>query len=147
MNDYSTSIKLRIDWSETDSLGHINNLAIMRYAQTARVNYLERVGLMEKGSIAVAVPVLASTSCQFKRQLFYPGNVVVHSKVNHMKNTSFHMKHLILDDAGEVAAEVSDVLVMFDFRKNAKSPLPAHFREKIEALEGGPVKIDPLPQP
>lgn len=147
MNGYATRIELRVDWSEIDSLGHINNLAIMRYIQTARVDYLERIGLMAKPTGMSTGPVLASTTCQFRKQLFYPGNVVVHSKVSCMKNTSFHMKHAILDDAGEMVAEASDVLVMFDFRKNTKLPLPVEFREKIEALEGDSVKGDPSLRP
>ena len=43
MDDYATKLDLRIDWSEIDSFGHINNIAIMKYIQAARVNYLESV--------------------------------------------------------------------------------------------------------
>ena len=32
MKAYSTQMRLRIDWSEVDSFGHVNNLAILRYA-------------------------------------------------------------------------------------------------------------------
>jgi acyl-CoA thioester hydrolase len=147
MNEYSTTLELRIDWSEIDSLGHINNLAIMRYVQTARVNYLERLGLMASRTEVALDPVMASTSCQFKKQLFYPGNVVVHSRISHMKTTSFHMEHAVFNDAGELVAEASDVLVMFDFRRNVKQPIPALLREKIQALEGGAVTCGPLARP
>ena len=40
MTDCITCMKLRIDWSEVDSFGHVNNLAILRYAQTARIHYM-----------------------------------------------------------------------------------------------------------
>jgi hypothetical protein len=38
-------IALRIDWSELDAFGHVNNLAIMKYVQSARIRCLEAVGL------------------------------------------------------------------------------------------------------
>jgi acyl-CoA thioester hydrolase len=137
MTAYSTSMRLRIDWSELDSFGHVNNLAILRYAQTARLNYMEETGMMRFHSETGIGPVLASTSCQFKKQLFYPGHVTVNSVVDHIKNTSFHMRHSVLNEAHECIAEMHDVLVMFDYGKNTKHPIPAIFREKMTAAEPG----------
>ncbi len=47
MDDFKVKFEIRIDWSEIDLFGHINNLAIMKYVQSARVNYLELIGLMQ----------------------------------------------------------------------------------------------------
>ena len=129
MTAYSTSMKLRIDWSDLDSFGHVNNLAILRYAQTARLNYMEETGMMRFHAETGIGPVLASTSCQFKKQLFYPGNVTVRSVVDHIKNTSFHMRHAVLNDDNICVAEMHDILVMFDYNKNVKQPIPQMFRE------------------
>lgn len=67
MINYAISMQLRIDWNELDSFGHINNLAILRYAQTARLNYLEALGMMRYHEETGLGPVLASTHCQFRR--------------------------------------------------------------------------------
>ena len=131
MTEYSTSIRLRIDWSELDSFGHVNHLAILRYAQTARLNYMEETGMMQFHSETGIGPVLASTSCQFKKQLFYPGSVTIRSVVDHVKTTSFHMRHVVMNDHHECIAEMHDVLVMFDYNKNSKQPIPASIREEI----------------
>ena len=48
MDDYKVKFEIRIDWSEIDLFGHINNLAIMKYVQAGRVHYLELSGLMER---------------------------------------------------------------------------------------------------
>jgi acyl-CoA thioester hydrolase len=136
MTAYSTSMKLRIDWSELDSFGHVNNLAILRYAQTARLNYMEETGMMRFHAETGIGPVLASTSCQFKKQLFYPGTVTVRSLVDHVKNTSFHMRHVVLNEVNECIAEMHDVLVMFDYRKHQKQAIPDVFREQMAKAEG-----------
>ena len=36
MDDFKVKFEIRIDWSEIDLFGHINNLAIMNYVQAAR---------------------------------------------------------------------------------------------------------------
>jgi len=137
MHSYSTRLELRIDWSEVDSFGHVNNLAIMRYVQSARVAYLERIGLLPFHPSTGTGPIMASASCQFRKQLFYPGQVVVCSAVDQIKNTSFQMRHAVFDADQALVAEARDVIVLFDFRKNAKHPLPDVLRERIEALEHG----------
>jgi acyl-CoA thioester hydrolase len=136
MDAFSTSMEIRIDWSELDSIGHVNHLAIMKYVQAARVNYLERVGMMPFCAASGMGPIMASTSCQFKKELHYPGRIVVKSKAGHLKNTSFQMKHVILNELQEIVAEAHDVIVMFDFKKRAKHPIPEHYRRQIEAIEG-----------
>lgn len=81
-------------------------------------------------------PILAQTSCRFIKQLFYPGTIVVCSRVDKIKTTSFQINHFIVDPAGEVVAEAQDVLVLVNFAQNAKTPIPTFFREKLVELGG-----------
>src|SRR5659263_91986 len=108
MENFSLKLELRIDWSEIDLFGHVNNLSILQYVQSARVNYLEAIGLMPSNSEIKIGPILASTSCQFRKILFYPGNVTVCSKVDLIKNTSFRLLHEIRNDQDEISAEAHD---------------------------------------
>jgi acyl-CoA thioester hydrolase len=135
MNDFKIKLQLRIDWSEIDLFGHVNNLAILKYVQAARVNYLEAVGLMQSQADAKIGPILASTSCQFRKPLFYPGQVTVYSKVDYIKNTSFRFQHLIYNDQNEIAAEAQDIIVLYDFLRNIKLTIPNELRSKFELLE------------
>jgi acyl-CoA thioester hydrolase len=133
-NEYPITYELQIDWSEIDSFGHVNNLAIMRYVQSTRVHFLEQCGLMQYHTETGHGPILASTACQFKRQLYYPGGVFICARVDHIKTTSFQMRYEVFNDARELIAEAHDVLVMFDFAANTKFPIPDIFRERFKAL-------------
>jgi acyl-CoA thioester hydrolase len=135
MNDSSIKLELRIDWSEIDLFGHVNNLAIMKYVQAARVNYLELIDLMQLQTEKKIGPILASTNCQFRKPLFYPGQVTVYSRVDSIKNTSFRIQHRMYNDKHEVSAEAHDIIVFYDFNKNTKLPIPEAIRRKIESLE------------
>lgn len=118
-----------------DLFGHINNVAYFKYIQAARVNYCELVGINthkpeEKLSFAVA-----ASSCRFKKPLHYPGDIIVKTKVEWIKNSSLQLNHVIVNSAGEICAEAEDVLVIFDYATNSKVNVPANVREKITQRE------------
>lgn len=133
MNESKFKLKLRIDWSEIDGLGHINNLAIMKYIQAGRVNYLESIGLLPVKPENRTGPIIASITCQFRKPLFYPGNVTVYSRVDLIKNTSFRIQHEVINDDAEIVAEAHDIIVFYDFDKNTKLALPEDLKKKISS--------------
>lgn len=136
MHDFPVKLPLRIDWSEMDLFGHVNNVAYFKYIQASRVNYWEITGLAASFSKTRIGPILLSTGCQFIKPLHYPGNIVIEARVEFMKTTSFGIHHRVLNEAGEVAAEAHDVIVTFDFNKNEKCAVQAEFRHAVERIEG-----------
>jgi acyl-CoA thioester hydrolase len=132
---FPVKLPLRLDWSEMDLFGHINNVSYFKYIQASRVNYWESIGLTQLHSEMKLGPILASTSCNFLKPLFYPGDIVVQCSLSFIKNTSFGIRHQILNSDGEIAATADDVIVLYDFIKNEKVAMPADLRQKIEALE------------
>ena len=135
MHRYPVKLSLRLDWSEMDMFGHINNVSFSKYIQASRVNYWETISLTEFHKKQNIAPMLASTSIQFKKPLFYPGNIIVESRMDFIKNSSFSIHHRILDDKGIVAAEAQDVMVWFDFNTHRKVNFPDTLRKKVEQIE------------
>lgn len=135
MEGFNTQIQLRIDWSEMDLYCHVNNVSFFKYIQAARVNYWEWIGLTAMHNSSNIGPMLASSSCQFKQPLYYPGNVTIKSRVGFIKTTSFSLQHVLLNDHGEIAAEAEDVTVLFNFTQNEKTPLSKGLIEEIESIE------------
>lgn len=135
MEHYPVKLSLRIDWSELDLFGHVNNVAYLKYIQASRVNYWETIGLTRTYEETKLGPMLASTSCAFRRPLFYPGNITVEARVSFIKNTSFGIHHRIINENNELAAEADDVIVMFDFNTNQKIAFPNELRKRVEELE------------
>jgi acyl-CoA thioester hydrolase len=132
---FPVSLPLRIDWSDLDLFGHVNNVAFLKYVQSARVNYWERIGLYQSFLKTKVGPMLASTRCDFKKPLFYPGTAIVQTRVEFIKTTSFGFHHEIQNKRGDAVAEAHDVMVMFDFLKNVKVEFPAELRKIVEELE------------
>ncbi|MBA3829164.1 MAG: acyl-CoA thioesterase [Taibaiella sp.] len=136
METFPSILNLRIDWSEMDLFGHVNNVMYFKYIQASRVNYWELSGLAQWFKENNIGPILATTSCQFMKPLHYPGDIIVQAKVEFIKNTSFGLHHQIVNEQGEVAAEARDVIVYYDFNKNEKAMVPDAFRLSVSKLEG-----------
>ena len=135
MTSFPIKLPLRLDWSEMDIFGHINNVAYFKYVQSSRVNCWEVSGLASSFSVTKIGPILLSTTCQFMKPLFYPGNIVIAARIEFIKNTSFGIHHHILNELGQVAAEAHDVIVMYDFAKNEKVPVSDEFRNFVTKMK------------
>lgn len=126
-----TQITIRIDWSELDLFGHVNNVAFHKYAQTARLNYVDAMGLMKLHQIHNIGFMVAETNCQFKKELLFPGNINIQTKIDFVKNTSFALEHIMTNDNGDIVAIAKDVLVVFDFIKKEKCLIPEEIKRTI----------------
>ena len=135
MEHYPSKLELRIDWSELDLFGHVNNVAVLKYIQASRINYWELIGLAKLHKETNTGPMLATTTCNFFQPLFYPGNIIVQAGLDFIKNTSFGIQHQILNDKNEPAAEAKDVIVLYDFNTNLKVQIPDDLRAAIERTE------------
>ncbi len=99
------ALSLRIDWSEMDLFGHVNNVSFFKYIQASRVNYWEQSGISKLFAEEKQGPILASVNCNFIQPLFYPGNILIKAQIEFMKTTSFGLHHQIFNNKQELAAE------------------------------------------
>jgi acyl-CoA thioester hydrolase len=127
-------------WGDQDAFGHVNNLVYLRWCETARVEYLIRIGLWPALPPAGVGPILASISCDYKRPLTYPDMAYTGARVTRIGNRSFQLQHRVVSKALDtVVAEVESTIVVLDYGKNKTVPLPEHCRKAIEDLESKPV--------
>ena len=126
-----TKLNLRIDWSDLDLFGHVNNVAFFKYIQAARVNYCESIGLTSLNEQDKWSFIVASTTCKFKKSLEFPGNIEIKSEVEWIKNSSFQLNHIIYNHKGEIAAEASDVLLVYDYEFKIKVTISEEMRLKM----------------
>lgn len=132
---FAKPLHIRIDWSEMDLFGHVNNVMYFKYIQASRVNYWEQTGIGKDFSTTGIAPILASAKCDFILPLHYPGEVTLNVRMDFIKTTSFGFEHQLINHEGQVVAKAHDIMVMYDFNKNEKIPFPAEIKQFIEQLE------------
>lgn len=140
-NDFPLEIELRIDWSDLDVYEHVNNVNIIRYLQSARVNIWEKSGLYKSYKETNRGPMLVSSKVDFKKSLFYPGTITIKSRVGYIKNSSFSLEHRIINAQGEICIEARDVAVCFDFNTEKTYKIPDNLRTLFESYSSSPSKI------
>lgn len=128
----ANELTLRLDWSEMDLFGHINNVAYFKYLQSSRVHLWESLHMHEYHRMHGIGPALAKTECSFMKPLFYPGKIRIEVLVGWIKTTSFQLKHTIYNERNEICATGEDIIVIFDYTKGKKAPLPPEFAEELK---------------
>lgn len=107
----------------------------MKYVQSARVNYWEQCGMSQWYTHEQIGPMLLSASCHFKKPLYYPGEVTIQTRMEYMKQTSFSLHHILLNEAGEEVATATDIMVWYNFKTEKKEPLSDEIRQAVSSLE------------
>lgn len=134
--DFPVVITIPLLWGDQDAFGHVNNLVYMRWAETARVEYLLPIGMFPPLPPKGVAPILASMKCDYRHVVNYPDTVYVGTRIARIGNSSFQMLHRIVSrNLDQIAAEVDSTLVMLDYRINKPVTVPAGIRSVIGRLE------------
>ena len=132
----TVTMNVPVAWGEMDAMGHVNNIIYFRYFETVRIEYFNRLGMMEYSQRTGIGPILASTECRFKMPLQCPDTVIVGAKILSMEEDRVVMGYEVFSMRHKrIAAEGEGVVVTYDYRNNKKVAVPEELRKKIMELE------------
>lgn len=137
LTGFPITIELPVAWGEMDAFGHVNNTVFFRYFESARIAYFDAIGYDALLADEGLGPILAETSCRFRRPLTYPDRLVVGARVPSVGEDRFTMEYRIWSERlGTAAARGEGLIVSFDYRAQRRVPLPASIAAAIERVEG-----------
>lgn len=121
-----------IHWGEMDAFNHLNNVVFYRYAESARIGYLQALGMFD-GSM---VTILAQSSCKYLRPVIYPDTLLLGVRCQRLGNTSIVIEYSYYSCAQKVIVATADaVIVRLDSNGKDKLPWTNEERERLVALE------------
>jgi acyl-CoA thioester hydrolase len=136
LEDFPVIAYVPVQWGEMDAYGHVNNTVFFRLFETARIEYLRRIGFTESYERDRVGAILHSTHCRFRHPLVYPDTVLVGARVTDVGEDRFTMGYVIVSLQHEaIAAEGGGIVVSFDYRTRRKTSLPSAVRTAIERTE------------
>jgi acyl-CoA thioester hydrolase len=142
LENFSVVIEIPVAWGEMDAMQHVNNIVYFRYIESARMAYFDRIGFLDHQRATGVGPILAWTSCRFRRALTYPDRVQVATRVIKIESDRFTMQtHIVSHAMADLAAESEGIVVSFDYRNQVKALLPQAIRQRMEVLEAKNGKI------
>jgi len=135
--DYPVVIEIPVAWGEMDAFQHVNNTVYLRYFESARIAYFERLKLTEWMEQTGVGPILASVQCRFKFPLVYPDTVSVGARGTDVEEDRLVVENIVISHRWQrVAAIGSGVLVAYDYRRGKRTTWPPEILERILALNG-----------
>jgi acyl-CoA thioester hydrolase len=135
LGSFPLKVQHRVAWGEMDAFGHVNNANYLRWFESARIAYFEKIA-MSVGSKDKSpwVPILARATIDFRKPVTYPDTLTLEATVTKFGTTSFSMAYRAVSAALGVAAEGEAVVVLLDSTGKEMS-LPDELVRAIEMLE------------
>ncbi|MCP4869220.1 MAG: acyl-CoA thioesterase [Proteobacteria bacterium] len=136
MDAFPVTIEIPTRWGDLDAFQHVNNTVFFVYFESARIAYFDKLGYRDLVESTGKGPILAETSCRFRRPLKYPDQLTVGARVTDVGEDRFTMEYRIWSaELQTAAAKGTGLIVSYDYRAEARCPLPDVIRERIAALE------------
>jgi acyl-CoA thioester hydrolase len=133
---FPVEVETPVAWGEMDAFGHVNNAVYLRYFESARIAYFEKLPALAELAKRDIRPILARATVDYRLPLQYPDRVKILGRISKLGNTSFTMSYRVLSQRhGALAAEGEGVVVLLDYKERTKVSLPAELRAAVEALE------------
>ena len=134
LEGYPVVIAESVLWGEMDAFNHVNNTVYFRYFESARIAYFMAIGYLDWMEAEGSGPILASTSCRFRRPLTWPDDLQIGAGGSQLSEDRFTMEYAVYSASQQTVAAVGQgVVVHFDYRGGGTQPIPATIRAAIEA--------------
>ena len=106
-----------VQWGDMDAFAHVNNTVYLRWFESARLAYFERLAVST--SNRGVAPILASVSCRFRAPVTYPDVVHAGARITD-----------VAADRPQVLRELHELV-----EHDAGGPLPNYdqLRERIQS--------------
>lgn len=136
--DFKAVTTINVQWGEMDAYRHVNNVAYVRWGETARIDYFIKIGLinrdLEKSEYA---PILGFQSVKYIIPLEYPDIIKIGTRVEEIREDRIIFRsYYFSEEQDRLAAIMVHEIVIIDPANGSKVPVPGYLAEKIKTLEG-----------
>jgi acyl-CoA thioester hydrolase len=134
--------EITVRFNECDSLGHVNNSNYFIYFEESRRDIFRIFN--PNLSIADWNLIVASTQCDYIREIGYSQKITVYSWISRIGTSSFTIDHAISDEQNHWVARGKAVLASYDFETRKSVPLTKEIKESLLTYCEGPTDVPAL---
>lgn len=133
MDGFEFVFRDEVRFRDLDGMGHVNNAVFMTYMESARLSYLESLGL---GQNPLRDLILARAEVDFRSPIELGEQVEVGVRTSRIGTKSFDLEHRLEAD-GRLAAEGTFVLVGYDYATGTSIEIPSDWRDRLGGVVDG----------
>ena len=136
VSNFPSVVSFPVLWGDMDAFQPVNNTASIRWFESSRIRLIEHPLFSARLKAEGVAPILASVSCNYRRQLRYPDTVHVGSRVAKLGKTSLTLQHTLVSEQLDcVASEGESVVVCFDYATQRPVRISDELRDAVERLQ------------
>jgi acyl-CoA thioester hydrolase len=117
---------------DLDPMGHVNNAVYLTWIETARIEFMRRLGAFDRPGTHEMTMILARAEVDFRSAVSFGEEITVGVRVGRLGTKSFDLEHE-LRTGDRVVAEARTVLVAFDYETNSSKEIPDEWRRRLAA--------------
>lgn len=131
--DYPITYEHPVQWGDMDAARHVNNLVYLRWMETARIKFFEKVQMSTSFDGSDAGPILAWQDCKYVYPMTYPDTALMACKVLNVESDRFTMQCVVFSKKHQrLAAFSKQVIMAYSYKTLSKITLPEPWRHKIQ---------------
>lgn len=138
LKDFQHRTTVTVRFHEVDMLGVCNNAVFINYFEQARLQYVKDLGLIPENGLFTDGKLffMVRNEINYRSHARFDDELVVHSRVSYLKNSSYGFEHLIQNaKTKEIVVDGSGVIVHVDPKTKKSSTLPENFVSAVKAFE------------
>ena len=127
-------MRIPVAWGDMDALAHVNNTVYLRWFESARIAWWDRLRLRERPHSESLGPILARTTIDYRLPVTYPDTIEVTTTTLRVGGKSVTLGYKVTSAAhgNAIVAEGETVLVLFDYANKLAVPIDAELRQTME---------------
>lgn len=139
ISDFNHQITETVKFHEVDLLGVCNNAVYFNYFEDARIRYtqdLKKNYKLKEFLEGNSFFIMVHNYCDYLRSAHLDDELIIHTKVGFIKNTSFGFEHAVERKSdGALIAKGGGVVVHINKTTQIKLPLPQEFYDAVFDFE------------
>ena len=144
LSTFNHTIKEKVKFHEVDMMNVVNNAVYLNYFEDARIKYLQ--DLKTKYQLSDIMEndfsfIMAHNEVDYLIPALFDDELLVYTKIEWVKNTSFSFRHIIINSKNNSTIAVGGgIFVQIKLSTKEPQKLSNTFIQAIQDFEGGVLK-------
>jgi acyl-CoA thioester hydrolase len=126
-------VTVEVPYGDIDAMGHLNNVAYLRYLEWARQKYW--FAMRDTDDFWKIDFIMARTEIDYRSAVSMGEVLEIEIHVSRVGRSSFDFSYRVTAGDGRLVAEAKTTQVCYDWSTRAPRPLPEERRREIERFE------------
>ena len=136
LKEFPSVVELPVQWGEMDAAKHVNNSVYIRWGESARIAYFDKMNLDNSFTEQIG-PILGWQDCKYIFPVTYPDTISIGVKTVEIKADRFFVEcHMFSHKHQRIVAINKNSIIAYDYHNLKKAALPKEWINKITELEG-----------